>query len=113
MLKRWMNDMSPSVALAIVLFLIGLGTLLELSIQPSDSVNTTQSYNQFAANLFWIIVSAIGAVGAAIFTGALAYFAFAQVRDSRLNAEHQLRAYLEPIAIIKKFSLTQPIEIVA
>ena len=46
----------------------------------------------------WQIAEAVGAVLAALFTGAIVVFAYIQVRDARLSSERQLRAYVFPRA---------------
>ena len=94
MLKRWMDEMPPSVALAIVLLVLILSTLFEPSLAPSNYPAYASAHNESTDHQFWEILSAVGAVAAAIFTGVLAAFAFIQVRDSRRSSERQLRAYV-------------------
>jgi hypothetical protein len=79
MLKQWMERLEPPQAAAIVLLLF----ILLLTFESVEHVSHKLE-----------LLGTLAAIVAAVFTGALAWFAFVQVRESRASAERQLRAYI-------------------
>lgn len=94
MLRQWMEEAPPGVAALIVLLVLAVCALFEPSHGPANYAAQASPYDEAANHHLWEVISAVGAVGACIFTGALAVFAFFQVRDSRRSSERQLRAYV-------------------
>jgi hypothetical protein len=91
MLKQWMDKFPPSGALALALFVL----VIALLFSPPETAGSPGGISVGDQTTDKYSLEKISALAAAAFTGALAIFAFVQIRDARLSSEKQLRAYVE------------------
>ena len=87
------SDLSPWAAGAIILAVFVFCLLVPSPYSHNDYVGVVSSSDD-GHNDPLEIASAVGAIVAAVCTGALALFALIQIRDSRRSNERQLRAYV-------------------